>query len=109
MPMYVVPVTIPPNTPDHNPIRVTSNPIRGFITRMEIEFPDGCLNAVGIRVYDNGKQIAPLPTGWLTGNGRIIEWYENTRLEGPPWVIVIEGYNDAIDWPHTPVLRFEVR
>lgn len=75
----------------------------------EVLFPDGALGLTGIRILDNGKQIAPFPSGsWITGNNTTVGFIRGYVMEGPPYMLFIEGYNDADDWPHTPVVRLEI-
>lgn len=104
MPLHIVNLTVPPNTPDYAPAQVTLNPGMSYITRIGVLFPNGCLGAVGVRLSLGGVQFAPV-TGWLHGNGEVVTWEENRSLGQDPRV-VCEGYNNAEDWPHTLEIRF---
>lgn len=109
MRVYMLPVTVPPNTPRTAPLQQINSLGGRRIEYGEIIFPDGPLGLTGVRLLDNGKQISPLPSGaWLTGNNRAISFIRNYVMEGPPYMFMIEAYNDADDWPHTPVIRLEV-
>lgn len=104
MPLHVVTLTVPANTPQYTPARVELKPGAFDLTRIGILFPNGCLGAVGVRISLRGVQFAPV-TGWLYGNGEVVTWDENRSLGADP-LIVCEGYSDAEDWPHSLQIRF---
>lgn len=74
----------------------------------QIRFAAGAYHAVGVRLLDRGRQIAPVPSGWITGNNEVVSWSEDRRLEGPPFEITIEAYSIAEDWPHVVEIQLEV-
>ena len=104
--IVVADLTIPPNTPEYNPIQLVIKPTVGNLTGIEVYFRDGCLDAVGVRISDNSRQLAPMPSGWLRDNNNHIAWAENKRLEGPPYILIVEGYSIALDWEHTITFKF---
>jgi hypothetical protein len=104
--LVVYDLIIPPNTLQSIPLSAVIKPTVGLLTGIEVYFRDGCLDAVGVRILDGGRQIAPFPSGWLRDNNRHITWSENRQLEGPPYVLVVEGYSLALDWPHTITFKF---
>jgi hypothetical protein len=109
MSLFQASIVVPPNTPRSVPYLTEIRPTVGYINRISVMFPDGCLGAVGFRLSDGGKQFAPLPAGWLGGrNNETLEWVEGRQLEGPPYVITVESYNLAVDWPHTLYFTLEI-
>jgi hypothetical protein len=108
MALYIGTLTVPPKTPDNVPVSVSINVGVRRLKRAEILFPNGCLGTVGVRLLEGNRQLAPLPSGWLRDNDRVIAWEENRILEGPPFNVRVEGYSLARDWPHTVVIRLEV-
>lgn len=105
--IYVYDLIVPPNTPKFTPVRAELKPNVGILTGVEVYFRDGCLDAVGVRIMEGDRQFAPMPTGsWLKGNNQTFAWSENRHLEGAPYIIIVEGYSDAIDWEHTISFKF---
>ena len=104
--LYQADIAIPPSTSIDNPIKAVIKPTVGLLTGLEVYFRDGCLDAVGIRILDHDRQIAPMPHGWLRDNNYHIAWNEYIRLEGAPWVLTVEGYSIALDWEHVVTVRF---
>jgi hypothetical protein len=67
-----------------------------------VDFPPGCLGAVGIRFIHEGSQFSPRNLGgWITGNGERFLYNENFVLKADPYTIKIQTFNEAIDWEHT--------
>ncbi len=108
MRLYVFPITVPPNTPASTPIRALNSLGGRRIDYGEVWFQNGALGVVGIRFLDNGRQIAPLPEGWITGNDVTVAWIRGYEMEGPPYAFMTEVYSDAEDWPHLLTVRMEV-
>lgn len=99
-------ITIPPNTPEAAPVSaVIIHTGRTMITGT-IHFPDGCVNAVGVRILDEGQLLAP-SAGWIYGNDINIRWADRRRLSDAGRII-IQGISAAEDWPHTPVIYLEI-
>lgn len=102
MPIYTRSITIPKNTAAASPYSEVINPGEGIVTRVWVRFPRGCAGLVGVRLLDRSSQFAPLPApGWLVADGETIDWVENRRLMGGPWVVTVEGYNTDTIYPHT--------
>lgn len=109
MALFSAIISVPANTLPADPKQYIIAPTVGFLRSVKVMFPDGCLGAVGFRIYDRGRQLAPLPSGWIGGrNNETIEWMEMRRLEGPPYEIMIEAYNEADDWPHSLHFTFDI-
>jgi hypothetical protein len=108
MAIYSAQLTIPPRTPESSPAYVLITPLNGLLQYMEIIFPNGPAGVVGVRVLDEGRQIAPIPSGWIFGNDDKIPWHDGRRLQGPPYRVIFQGFSNAIDWPHTINLRLEI-
>lgn len=96
-------LTVEALIPEYKPTRAIVKPTARFLSRVQVIFPPGVLGSTKIRLLNSGLQFAPLE-GWLTGNAETVEWEENKRLGDIPQII-IEGYSDAEDWPHTIQIR----
>lgn len=104
--IVAVDLVIPPNTPEYAPVSVEVRPTVGILNGVEVYFRDGCLDAVFVRIMEGDRQFAPMPSGWLHDNNNHIYWKESKHLEGPPYVLKVEGYSIALDWPHTITFKF---
>lgn len=108
MAIYTADITVPPKTPYYAPVEIFIRPGVGFLRRASILFPAGSLGLIGIRLLDEDRQFAPLPSGWITDNDKEVSWSENRRLQGPPYRVKVQGYSNALDWPHTISIKLEV-
>lgn len=104
MPLHILNLTVPPNTPQYAPVQAVLKPGTFHLSRVGVLFPNGCLGTVGVKISDGGIQFAPV-TGWLHGNGEVVTWEENRSL-GADARVICEAYSDAEDWPHTLEIRF---
>lgn len=105
--LWLAVLAVPPNTPISTPVSAILHPTLGLLTGVEVYFRDGCLDAVGIRILERGRQLAPMPDNtWLRDNNNHIAWSEYRRLEGSPYELAVEGYSIALDWTHTIDVKF---
>lgn len=96
---YQFELTIPPDTPEGRPARLTASLTQGLIRYVAILFPSGVLASIGVRLLNEGRQFLPL-NGWLRDDGKLREFYPFYRMQGGPYTLVIEGQSQAADWPH---------
>lgn len=103
--IYEQTLTVPPNTPEASPVEILMRPGVGKILTCQVLFPEGAMGAVGVRLMDENTQFAPRPSGWFYDSA---SWYENRRLQGPPYRVTIQGISEALDWPHSVRIRMEI-
>lgn len=108
MAIYVQDIVVPPSTPEYKPVEIFIRPGVGHIRRVSLLFPSGSLGLVGVRLLDEDRQFAPLPSGWISDNDKEVSWNENRYLQGPPYRIKVQGYSTALDWPHTITVKLEI-
>ena len=107
MALYTAALTVPPNTSEGAPVQYVLHHGGRRLHYASILFPNGCFNVVGIKLMDDYSQFAPLPSGWIFGNDRVVAWSENIHLSDTHR-ITIQGYSLAEDWPHTPIVYLEI-
>lgn len=105
---YQIELSVPPNTSEKSPTTVVLSAGVGNLDTVTIMFPDGVLGSVGVRVLEEGRQIVPMPSGWLYDNANTVSVAINRRLQGPPYRLVFQGISRALDWPHKIVFRLEM-
>ena len=101
-------IVVPPNTPEHTPTEIVTRPLQGFIKNVSVLFPLGALGLVGIRISEDNRQFAPISGGWIKDNDKAVNFQVNRQMQGPPYRVVIHGYSNASDWPHTITVRLEI-
>jgi hypothetical protein len=99
MSLITLELTIPPNTTLAAPAEVSKTITVRNLKSVSYNFPDGCLGAAYVRLLDTGTQILPF-IGWINGNNESVAWAENRRLTDNAR-LTFQGYNLAVDWPHT--------
>jgi len=82
---------------------------QGLIHRLEIEFPDGCTGLVHVRVLWLDHQVWPTnPNEYFTSDGHVIIVDDYFELYGAPYLLKIEGWSEALSYPHTVTVRIGV-
>lgn len=107
MPLLSYTLTVPPQTPEGQPVRADFVIGIRRLVQVSVLFPYGCFNAVGIALLLDGVQFAPSPSGWLRGNDQMFTWNEN-RKSNDAGLFSIVGWSLADDYEHTPVVYLAV-
>ena len=108
--LYQRSLTIPANTPESSPVSATLKLTVGTITRMEVEFPAGCVYQVGARVRDKGWQVMPWTRDeWLNSENYVVFCDAPYPLASAPYVLTLIGYNEDTVNDHTLQLRVTLR
>ena len=108
--LYQRSLTIPANTPATAPVSETLKLTLGTSTRREVEFPDGCVGLVGVRVKDKGWQVLPWSRDeWLISSGNVVVDESPYPITSAPFIFTITGYNTDTVNDHTVQLRVILR
>lgn len=106
---YWYSVSVPANTPEAAPIRVTGVVAPGIVRHVWLFFPKGHKGTTKIRILRFEHQVWPTNLDeWYLGDGTVIEFTENYPLIGYPYEFTIEGYNSSADHAHTAYVRFTI-
>jgi hypothetical protein len=89
-------LTIPAKTTVEIPVFTTLYTGNPSILSVAVHFPDGCRGLVYVRFVSTYMVL----TDWLRGDGREVVEMVNAQIE-EPYTIIVQGYNEAIDWAHT--------
>jgi len=106
---YEFPITVAVGktrvAPEVEEIKLT----HGLIHRLEVEFPDGCDGLVHARVMWLDHQVWPTnPNEYFTSDGHVIVIDDYFELYGPPYLLKIEGWSEALLYSHTVRVRIGV-
>lgn len=108
--LYQRSLTIPANTLITAPESETLKLTVGTVTRMEVEFPAGCLYLVKVRVNDKGWQVMPWTRDeWLCSENYVVFCDAHYPITSAPFIFTIYGYNEDTVNDHTVQLRVTMR
>jgi hypothetical protein len=109
MTLYVVEMTVPPNTPDINPVVQWITVERGVITRVQVHFPPGVAGKVFTALFIGHYQLFPRPFGtWLTGDGETVTFEPFYEIGTPRATLTIYGKSPGSLYQHRIIWRIEV-
>ena len=110
MALYIARFTVPPNTPETNPVEVKLTVEGRFLEKIEYRFPAGVFESVGVAVFYGNRRISPKgKEKWVRGeNEKVvdpIEW----DLPARRCTLTIRAWSEAEDFDHTITVRFIVK
>uniref|UniRef100_A0A6M3JPQ5 Uncharacterized protein n=1 Tax=viral metagenome TaxID=1070528 RepID=A0A6M3JPQ5_9ZZZZ len=80
----------------------------GRINRVEIEFPDGCVALVGVKIYINNVQTFPTNAEeYIRGEAETVIINSNYQLSSMS-EIKIEVKNEDVTYQHSPIIRIYI-
>jgi hypothetical protein len=95
-------VTLPPNTPEVNPVVQTLKIPAGTITEIDIEFPAGCQGLANIQLFYETTPLVPYnPLVYLCSDNRTIQTPIEFIADVPPYEITVVGFNLDDSYSHT--------
>lgn len=107
---YVLPLTIPKNTPKSDPVEEELALTYGVIQRVEVEFPPGCAGLAHVRIQYHEFDLYPTNPGtYFSGDGFTIAFDDNFPITEVPHMIKIVGYNEDDTFDHTVTVRINVK
>lgn len=104
-------LTIPPNTPQSNPVtnRVAVN--ISAITRETIRIPKNHAYLARMQIKaGRGGIVIPTPdsnTQWLRGDGEEVFYNQLIQLDAPQFILELIGWNEDDTYPHTFYIDLE--
>jgi len=106
---YEFPLTVAVGKTRADPALQVIKLTQGLIHRLEVEFPDGCCGLIHVRVLWLDHQVWPTnPNEWFTSDGHVIIVDDYFELYGAPYLLKIEGWSEALSYPHTVTVRIGV-
>ena len=103
---YAWAIAVPKNTAESAPVEQVMKLTQGVVTRVEVQFPDGCDGLAHCRILQGGHQLWPtLPSTSLVSSGYTIVIDENHELTGEPFEFKAQCWNLDDTFPHTLYVR----
>jgi len=107
--IYTHDLLIPKQTAKETPVLEALRVTKGFVYRVEFEFPAGCAGLVHVVVLKGGFQLWPSTLGrsFHTDN-YTIAFEDSYLIEWEPFVFSLYGWNEDDTYPHTIGVRIGV-
>lgn len=106
MALYTKKLTVPTDTSEDNPVTTSFTIKQKLITKMEVGYPDGCNNMVGIRIFYGIKRFWPEnPDTALYGNGEVVSWREYQKLPEKNSILTCYGFSPGTNYDHKILIR----
>jgi len=107
MPVYVLALTIPADTPEDEAVWEFVELEEEVLLSIDCFFPPGCFDLVRVQVYYGETQIAPKPPGAaFRGDGFKVTHPTWWRLPDSPTRLRVKGWNLDTQYQHTPLVFF---
>lgn len=100
--LYVVSISIPPNTPKDKPIEKEIKIFEKWVEDITIYFPPGHVCLTGVALFYGTDQIFPNEEQeWVKGNDIPIKGYLHFRAPEKPLRLKVKAYNEDDTYTHT--------
>jgi len=110
MALYIVKLTVPPNTSEYNPIEEKVTVEGKMLEKIEYRFPAGCFETVKVNVQYGNRRISPKgKVKYVDGEDEKIEDPVEWDLPARRTTLTIVGWSEAEDFEHTVTVRLIVR
>ena len=107
--LFAFPITIPAGTTENNPVTKTLTLDVGVITKISVEFPEGCHKLVKIQLLRDESVLVPQNGDtWLAGNGETIEGEIYYQFDSPPYELKFLGISPNCTFNHDIFIRIEI-
>ena len=107
---YRFTLTVPANTPESDPVRMTLPLTHGIIHRVEIGFPPGLAGLVHVAIYRFEHQLWPSNPGeWFAWDGYNIAFNEDYWLIEKPFELEVRGWSEDDTFDQPVIIRIGIR
>jgi len=107
--LYEFDITVPANTPQSEPTRLECRLTSGVIRHVEVAFPPGPCALVHISLWRFEHQVYPTnPDDDFCWEDHTIAFDDEFELDSWPYTMIIKGWSEAEDYPHTITIRLEL-
>ncbi len=97
MAINIVNLTIPPNTPNTNPVTVEVSLSQPYIRHITAQTAAANVGFISFQITSENMILAPsLGIGlsaWIALQSQSLDWLQFYRLSGPPYRIQVSAYN----------------
>lgn len=107
--IYETAITIPANTSRTNPQRTDIKLTAGILSRLNVQFPPGCVGLAHISIWWQSHQLYPTnPDADISADDYTVDFEVYFPLDTAPYVLSVRGYNEDDTYDHTITVRFGV-
>ena len=105
--LFEYPLTLPANTPSTAPVELLAELAPGTVTRVDVQFPRGCVGLAHVQAYRSGHQVWPTNLDAdISAENVVVSWPEDYDLADKPYALTLRGWNDDDSFPHPITFRF---
>ncbi len=107
--LFVKDLTVPANTKESNPLSGEIEITRAVIKRIDVFFPFGCRNMVGVQLYWGDHPIFPRnPDAWVKGDGYPVSADCFYFIYQEPYKIKYKVHSEGTLYNHTITIRINM-
>jgi hypothetical protein len=100
--LFTATITLPPNRAKADAIVEPLMIARGIITKIMVRPRKGHFSLAHLVIFHGSHQIAPSTEDMdLHGDEAPIDWEEYYEFYQPPYELILKGWNEDTDFPHT--------
>ena len=107
--LFVRDVSIQADTKKVSPVTGTIEITRAVIKKIEIFFPSGCRNMVGVQLFWGEHPIFPRnPDAWVKGDGHVVSGECFYFIYQEPYQIRYKAHSEGTSYGHTIMIMINM-
>jgi len=107
--LFVKELTVSANTSEKDPLSGEIEITRGVIKRIDVCFPFGCRNMVGVQLFWGDNPIFPRnPDVWVKGDGYCISAECFYFIYQEPYKVKYKAHSEGTSYDHTITIRINI-
>jgi hypothetical protein len=104
---FEYPLTVIAGTTKADPATLECLLAAGAVTRVDVQFPAGCVGIVHASIWRRDHQVWPVNLdNDIAGEDAIISWPESYDLDEEPFAFTVKAWAPTTTYPHTITFRF---
>jgi hypothetical protein len=105
--LFEYPLTVPAGRPAADPVTLEALLCAGTVTRVDVQFPAGCVAMVGVSIWRNDHQVWPVNLDEsIAGEDVVVSFPVSYDLDDEPFAFTLKGSSPGTTWPHVITFRF---
>jgi len=105
--LFEYPFTVPHGTPLASPVILDAPLCAGTVTRVDVQFPAGCVGLVGVSIWRHDHQVWPINLDEsIAGEDVVVSFPVSYDLDDEPFAFTLKGHAPDTTYDHTITFRF---
>ena len=100
-------LTVTADTKEASPVELDALLCAGTVTRVDVQFPAGCVSMVNVSIWRHDHQVWPINLdGAIASEDFVVSFPASYDLEDEPFAFTVKGWSPDTTYDHLITVRF---